>query len=75
MSPADWTPAPSSVNSRTPRAAISASGARRSPARPWVMAPATATSVVAVAARSRTLRTASAVSSGGSVLGMATTAV
>ena len=75
MSPADCTPAPSSVKRHTPRAASSAIGARRSPARPTVMAPATATSAVAVAASSKTLRTASAESSAGSVLGMATTAV
>ena len=43
MTPTSWTPAPSSVNSRTPRAASSPMGARRSPARPTVMAPATAT--------------------------------
>ena len=52
MRPADWTPAPSSVKSRTPRAASSAIGASRSPARPTVMAPATATSAVPVRARS-----------------------
>ena len=73
--PADCTPAPSSVNSRTPSPAISAMGANRSPARSTVMAPATATSAVALAPSSSTLRTASAESRAGSVLGMATTAV
>jgi hypothetical protein len=38
------TPVPSSVKSRTPRAAISAMGASNSPRRSWVIAPATATS-------------------------------
>ena len=52
MSPADCTPLPSSVNRRTPRSASSAIGARRSPARPTVMAPATATSAVTLAASS-----------------------
>ena len=47
ISPADCTPLPSSVNRRTPSAASSAIGARRSPARPTVMAPATATSAMA----------------------------
>ena len=43
MTGTSWTPAPSSVNSRTPSAASSPMGASRSPARPTVMAPATAT--------------------------------
>src|SRR5271165_1706292 len=75
MTPADCTPAPSSVKRRTPSAASSAIGAKRSPRRPTVIAPATATSALAPSARSRTVRTASAESSGGSVLGIATTAV
>ena len=50
-------------------------GARRSPARPMVMAPATATWHVAPAPRARTSSATAALSTGGSVLGMATTAV
>ena len=50
-------------------------GARRSPARPTVMAPATATWHMAPAPSARTSRATAALSIGGSVLGMATTAV
>ena len=70
-----WTPSPSSVNSRTPSSASSAMGASRSPARPTVMAPETTTWAQAPRPRSRTWRATAAESIGGSVLGMATTAV
>ena len=60
MRRASCTPAPSSVNRRTPSAAISASGASCSPARPTVMAPATRTSHTAVAPSSSTSRTTAA---------------
>ena len=75
MSRVSCTPAPSSVNRRTPRAAISPIGASSSPLRPRVMAPATRTSQIEPAPSSSTSRTTPALSMGGSVLGMATTAV
>ena len=69
------TPVPSSVKIVTPRAASSAIGASRSPSRPTVMAPAGRTSQDAPAARLSTSLATPAESMGGSVLGMATTAV
>ncbi len=69
------TPAPSSVNRRTPSSAISAIAASSTPRRPLVMAPATRTSHTDVRPSSSTSRTADAQSMAGSVLGMATTAV
>ena len=75
MSAPSCTPAPSSVKSVTPRAANSPSGASAVPARPTVMAPATATSAGQPAPRARTSAATPAESIGGSVLGMATTAV
>ena len=75
MSPPSCTPAPSSVKSVTPRSASSPIGARAWPARPTVMAPATATSASAPRPRSSTSRATPAESMAGSVLGMATTAV
>ena len=70
------TPLPSSVNSRTPAPASSAIGASCSPARPIVMQPEGATShrPAAMPAR-RTCSTTASESCGGSVFGMATTAV
>ena len=75
MSAPSCTPAPSSVKSVTPSAASSPSGARAWPARPTVMAPATATSEVQPAPRASTSAATPAVSMAGSVLGMATMAV
>ena len=75
MTDAEATTDPSSVNRRTPRRAISAIGARRSPARPSVIAPATATSMGVAAPRSSTWATSAALSSAGSVLGIATIAL
>ena len=75
MSAPSCTPAPSSVKRVTPRAASSPSGASAWPARPTVMAPATATSAGQPAPRASTSAATPAESIGGSVLGMATTAV
>ena len=75
MSRSSWTPRPSSVKSRTPSAAISAMGARRSPARSTVMAPEVWTSQRAVRPSSRTSCTTAAQSIAGVVFGMARTAV
>ena len=71
-----WTPLPSSVNSRTPAAASSANGASCSPARRIVMQPAGSTSHnPAASPRARTKSTTPRASCGGSVFGIATTAV
>ena len=75
MTATSWTPDPSSVKTRTPKAASSPIGARRSPARPMVMAPATATRHMAPSPSDSTSSATAALSTGGSVLGMATTAV
>ena len=76
MSRPSCTPVPSSVNRRTPRAAISAIGRAARPARPTVMAPATRTSQQAPAPEVEHLaHDRGAESMAGSVLGMATTAV
>ena len=75
MTPASCTPVPSSVKILTPSAASSPMGAKHVPARPTVMAPATATRHRAVSPRARTSRATAALSMGGFVLGMASTAV
>ena len=75
MRPPSCTPAPSSVNRETPRAASSPMGAKAVPARPSVMVPATATSAGQSAPKASTSLATPAESIGGSVLGMATTAV
>ncbi len=75
MTDTSWTPAPSSVKRRTPNEASSPMGARCSPARPMVMAPATATWHIAPVPSESTSSATAALSTGGSVLGMATTAV
>ena len=69
------TPEPSSVNRRTPSAAISAIGASCSPPRPTVMAPEVYTSHGAVRPRSSTCCTTAALSMAGVVFGMARMAV
>ncbi len=75
ISRSSCTPVPSSVKSRTPRSAISAIGASRSPARSTVIAPDGCTAHSASRARSCTSRTTAALSMAGVVLGIATTAV
>ena len=75
MTRASCTPSPSSVNMRTPRRTNSAMGASSEPRRPMVMAAEGYTSQQAPAPSSCTSRTTAAQSVGGSVLGMATTAV
>ncbi len=75
ISASSCTPLPSSVNSETPRAAISAIGANRSPARSTVIAPEVCTAHGADRPSSSTSRTTSAESIVGVVLGMANTAV
>ena len=72
---ASCTPVPSSLNTLTPSAAISAIGASTWPWRPTVMHPAGLTSQHAPFARSSTWRTTAAESAGGLVLAIATTAV
>ena len=76
MSSGSCTPLPSSVKMRTPAATSSAYGASASPARPIVMQPAGSTSHrPACSPWARTNSTTPRESCGGSVFGMATTAV
>ena len=73
--PADSTHAPSSVKTRTPRACSSPIGASSTPARCLVMHPAAWTSHTDRDPAARTDATTAGSSSGGSVFGIATTAV
>ena len=76
MSSGSCTPVPSSVKICTPAAASSAIGASTSPARPIVMQPLGNTSHrPACSPRRRTICTTATLSCGGSVFGIATTAV